>query len=199
MKTENYFIKKANIRKLNRFQEQKILAFGCGGSALLAFISAALSFDIKTKSFGAAPLSSAAIFIAEAAVAFLIWQAVNSQILKTNGISRGLRLTGILLTATIINGNIFCALAGLMLIKKDKNLEYLIGCYMVLVEVLIMIVSYMNVFKPYVCDTFFLGMGVLAVVILIHAVSLPLVVTHVNGNKADKKMAVLAVILMATT
>lgn len=199
MKTENYFIKKANIRKLNRFQEQKILAFGCGGSALLAFISAALSFDIKTKSFGSAPLLIAAVFIAEAAVAFLIWQAVKSQILKNNGISRGLRLTGIILAATIINGNIFCALAGLMLIKKEKNLEYLIGCYMVLVEVLIMIVSYMNVFKPYVCDTFFLGMGVLAVVILIHAVSLPLVVTHVNGNKADKMMAVLGVILIATT
>lgn len=199
MKSDNYFVKKANIRALNRFQEQKALGFGCGASAFLALGTAALSFDIKTKSFGGVPLLIAAVFLVEAVLAFLIWQAVKGQILKNGKIGRGLRLAGILLIATILNGNIFCALAGLMLVKDKKNLEYQIGSYMVLVEVLIIIVSYMNVFKPYVCDSFFMGMGILAVVILIHAVSLPLVAAHVHGNKADKCMVPLGIVLIATT
>ena len=199
MKNENYFIKKANKRTLNRFQEQKMLAFGCGASGFLALACMALAFDIKTKTFGTVPMLIGAVFLVEAVVSFVIWQLVIQQILKNKEVSRPVRLTGILLIATIVNGNIFCALAGLMLVKKEKNLEYLIGSYMILVEILIIIVSYMNVFKPYVCDSFFLGMGILAAVILIHAVCLPLVVKHVHGNKADKMMVPLAVVLIVTS
>ncbi len=141
----------------------------------------------------------AGLFLAEAVLAFLIWSGFKSQVLRKGEISRGLRLTGLLLLATIVNGNIFCALAGLSLVKKNKNLEYQVGSYMLLVEILIIIVSYLNVFKDYVCDSFFLGMGVLAVVILIHAVSLPLVAAHVHGNRADKSMMPLAVVLIITT
>ncbi len=199
MKSENFFVKKANQRKLNRFQEPGSLAFAAGASTILTLVSVMMSFDIKTRTFGTTALGVAAVFLIEAAIALGICMLVRNQILKNNEISRGVRLLGILLIATVVNGNIFCALAGLMLIKKKKNLEYQVGSYMLLVEVLIIMVSAMNVFKPYVCDTFFLGMGVLAVVILIHAVSLPLVASHVNGNRADKCMIPLGIILIATT
>lgn len=199
MKSENFFVKKANQRKLNRFQEPGSLAFAAGASTILTLVAVMMSFDIKTRTFGTTALGVAAVFLIEAAIALGICMLVRNQILKNNEISRGVRLLGILLIATVANGNIFCALAGLMLIKKKKNLEYQVGSYMLLVEVLIIMVSAMNVFKPYVCDTFFLGMGVLAVVILIHAVSLPLVASHVNGNRADKCMIPLGIILIATT
>lgn len=199
MKSENFFVKKANQRKLNRFQEPGSLAFAAGASTILTLVSVMMSFDVKTRTFGTTALGVAAVFLIEAAIALGICMLVRSQILKNNEISRGVRLLGILLIATVVNGNIFCALAGLMLIKKKKNLEYQVGSYMLLVEVLIIMVSAMNVFKPYVCDTFFLGMGVLAVVILIHAVSLPLVASHVNGNRADKCMIPLGIVLIATT
>lgn len=199
MKSENYFVKKANQRTLRKFQENSALAFGCGASAFLGAATALLAFDMKTKTFGGAPLMIAGLFLAEAAITLLIWELFKKQVLKHGDVSRVFRLIGILLIATIVNGNIFCALAGLSLIKKKKNLEYQVGSYMLLVEILIVIVSYMNVFKEYVCDSFFLGMGVLAVVIVIHAVSLPLVVAFVHGNRADKKMIPLAVVLIATT
>lgn len=199
MKSENFFIKKANQRKLGRFQENSSLSFACGASAFLGAACVALAYDMKEKAFSPVSLAVAGLFLAEAVLAFLIWSGFKSQVLKKGEISRGLRLTGLLLLATIVNGNIFCALAGLSLVKKNKNLEYQVGSYMLLVEILIIIVSYLNVFKDYVCDSFFLGMGVLAVVILIHAVSLPLVAAHVHGNRADKSMMPLAVVLIITT
>lgn len=199
MKSENFFIKKANQRKLNRFQENSSLSFACGASAFMGAACVALSYDMKTKAFGPVPLAVAGLFLAEALLAFLLWSVFKSQVLKNGQVPRGLRLAGLLLVATIVNGNIFCALAGLSLVKKKKNLEYQVGSYMLLVEILIIIVSYLNVFKEYVCDSFFLGMGVLAVVIVIHAVSLPLVAAHVHGNRADKSMLPLAVVLIATT
>lgn len=199
MKSENFFIKKANQRKLNRFQENSSLSFACGASAFMGAACVALSYDMKTKALNPVSLGVAGLFLAEALLALLLWSAFKSQVLKKGDVSRGLRLAGSLLVATIANGNIFCALAGLSLVKKKKNLEYQVGSYMLLVEILIIIVSYLNVFKDYVCDSFFLGMGVLAVVIVIHAVSLPLVTAHVHGNRADKAMMPLAVILIATT
>ena len=185
MKSENFFIKKANQRKLNRFQENSSLSFACGASAFMGAACVALSYDMKTKALNPVSLGVAGLFLAEALLALLLWSAFKSQVLKKGDVSRGLRLAGSLLVATIVNGNIFCALAGLSLVKKKKNLEYQVGSYMLLVEILIIIVSYLNVFKDYVCDSFFLGMGVLAVVIVIHAVSLPLVAAHVHGNRAD--------------
>ena len=199
MKSENFFVKKANQRKLNRHQEPGSLAFAAGASLCLALVIVLMSFDLKTRTFGTLPLAVAGVFLAEALIAFGIGTLVNKQIIKNNQISTGLRLLGIVLIATIVNGNIFCAVAGLMLIKKKKNLEYQVASYMLLVEVLIIMVSALNVFKPYVCDTFFLGMGVLAVVILIHAVSLPLVAAHVKGNRADKCMIPLGIVLILTT
>ncbi len=199
MKSENFFIKKANQRKLGRFQENSSLSFACGASAFLGAACVALAYDMKEKAFSPVSLAVAGLFLAEAVLAFLIWSGFKSQVLRKGEISRGLRLTGLLLLATIVNGNIFCALAGLSLVKKNKNLEYQVGSYMLLVEILIIIVSYLNVFKDYVCDSYFLGMGVLAVVILIHAVSLPLVAAHVHGNRADKSMMPLAVVLIITT
>ena len=149
MKNENFFVKKANQRKLNRFQENSYLSFACGASAFLGAACIALAYDMKTKSFGTVPLMIAGLFLAEAVLAFLIWTAFKGQVIKSGKVGQALRLTGILLIATIINGNIFCALAGLMLVKKNKNLEYQVGSYMLLVEILIIIVSYLNVFKEY--------------------------------------------------
>jgi len=200
MKSENFFVKKANARKLRRFQENSALAFGTGASAFLGAACLLMAFDIKAMTFKVGvPMLIGGLFLVEAVVCFLIWQAMKSQILKKGDISRGLRLTGFLLFATIVNGNIFCSLAGLSLLKKKKNLEYQVGSYMLLVEILIIIVSYLNVFKPYVCDSFFMGMGILAAVIIIHAISLPLVCMGVKGNRADKKMLPVAIVLIATT
>lgn len=199
MKSENFFIKKANARKLRRFQENSALAFAAGASAFIGAACMLMGFDFKTMSFGGVPVLAGGLFLAEAVLALLIWQVMKGQVLKKGDISRGLRLSGILLFATIVNGNIFCALAGLSLMKKNKNLEYQVASYMLLVEILIMLVSVLNIFKPYVCDSFFTGMGILSVVVVIHAITLPIVCVGVKGNRADKKMIPVAVVLLITT
>ncbi len=199
MKNDKFFAKKANQRLLKRHQEPGSLAFGAGASAFLGAAVGLMAVDFKTWSVGAIPAAVAGLFLAEALAALLILQVVNRQIISGGEISRPVRLIGALLFLTIVNGNIFCCVAGLMLVKKEKNLEYQVGCYMLLVEILIILVSCLNIFKPWVCNSFFLGIGILAAVITIHAVSLPLVASHVRGNRADKCMLPLAVVLIVLT
>lgn len=198
MKSEEYFVKKANKRKLNRHQEPSDLGFAAGASAIVGVLIGLMSYDMKTGTFNTLPLMVAGIFLVEAAVAFLALQAVNSEIIKKGEISRPVRLLGVLLFLTVANGNIFCAQAGLSLVKKEKNLEYQVGTYMILVEILIILVSCLNLFKPWVSNTFMMGLGVLAAVVIVHAVSLLLVTKYVHGNRADKCMLPLGVVLIAT-
>ena len=188
MKTEQFFTKKANQRKLNRHQEPSTLGFASGASAILGAIICFFSFSFKTKTFNMLGLGIGGVFLAEALIALLFNRLVCRQILKKSEVSRGTRLLGIVLLLTICNGNIFCAVAGLILLKKDKNLEYTIASYAVLVEVLIIGISLLNVFKEYVCNTFFLGIGLLAGVIVLRLIALPVVAAHVKGNRADKSM-----------
>lgn len=189
---------KANQRKLNRHQEPANLGFAAGASAILGAIISFFSFNVKTMSFSTLGLGVGLVFLAEALVALLILQVTNHQILKNGDVSRPTRLLGIVLFLTICNGNIFCAVAGLILLKKNKNLEYTIACYAVLVEILIIAISLLNVFKEYVCNSFFLGIGVLAGVIVIHLIAMPLVASHVKGNRADKSMLPLGIVLCLT-
>lgn len=198
MKKEEFFIKKANQRKLNRHQEPGDLGFAAGASAVLGAIITVFSFDLKTMSFSGLGLAVGCVFLAEALVAFLIMKLVSGQIIKENRISRPVRLLGVLLALTVCNGNVFCAISGLTLIKEKKNLEYTISCYMVLVEILIIAISLLNIFKEYVCNSFFIGIGVLAAVIVLHLLAMPLVAAHVKGNRADKGMLPLGIILCLT-
>jgi len=198
MKNDNYFIKKANRRKLKRHQEPSNLAFAAGASAFLGAAILLMGIDYKTGSINVMPFAIALLFLAEAALSFLVMLLVNHQIIASSEISRPVRCIGFLLFLSIANGNIFCAVAGLLLIKKNKNLEYQIGCYMLLVEIMIMLVSWLNAFKEYVCSSFFTGIFLLGAVIVIHMISLPLVAVHVRGNRADRSMFVLGIILIVT-
>ena len=197
-KKEDFFRKKAVARTLKRHLEPSNLGFASGASAILGVVIALLSYDGKTKSFGSLALIIGGVFLAEGIIAFIIKKVADAQLIKKGEISRPVRLLGIILFIMIANGNIFCANAGLILIKKEKNLEYQVGCWMLLVEILIIMVSLLNTFKEWVCATFYTGIGILAAVIVIHAVALPLVAKHVQGNKADKSMLVLGIILIAT-
>lgn len=199
MRSEAYFTKKANQRKLNRHQEPSDLGFAAGASAILGVLIILMSFDMKLKIFNMLPLMVGLVFFAEGGIALLTLLLVNSQIIKKGEISRPARIIGLLLFLTIANGNIFCAQAGLSLMKKNKNLEYQVGTYMFLVEILIILISCLNMFKPWVSNTFLMGLGVLGAVVVIHGVALLLVPKYVHGNRADKCMLPLGVVLIATT
>ncbi len=198
MRSEEYFVKKANKRKLNRHQEPGDLGFAAGASAVLGVLIGLMSYDMKLKTFNTLPLMVALVFLAEAAVALLAFELVSRQIVKKDEVSRPVRMIGLLLFLMVLNGNVFCAQAGLSLLKKNKNLEYQVGSYMFLVEILIIMVSFLNFFKPWVCNTFLMGLGVLGAVVVIHGVSLLLVTAHVHGNRADKCMLPLGIVLIAT-
>ncbi len=198
MAQSNHFQKQAARRQLRRSQENSYAAFATGASALITLILFLTSINLTDGGFHTTNLTVAAVYAAITLFTFLTWSKIKKDILASGSPSRTTRILGVVLILTVLTGNIFCCLAGLQLIKKEKNLEYHIGIYMCVVDVLIIMVSMINVFKPYVANGFFTGLGIMAIMLAIHLVSLVFVTRLVVGNSADKKVVPLALILIVT-
>lgn len=74
----------------------------------------------------------------------------------------------ILLLFGIVGGNIFTFLSGATALKKDVTVGYRYSLYMVLVDVLVIAVTVLNIFKPFVANRFILMMGILLFSFLFH-------------------------------
>ncbi|MGV2805117.1 ABC transporter permease, partial [Clostridium perfringens] len=116
-------------------------------------------------------------------------------------IRRSTRILGYIQLLSIVTGNLFTVTFGFNLIKKQKPPEYTIAVYMLLTQLFVIAVSALNLFKPYVSNTFLPAMAALLIIAVIQLVALILVARYVTTNYAHPKMAWLAfpVILTAVT
>lgn len=144
------------------------------------------------------------IFAVFAAYAiFTILQAVitvmvRRDLLRDGQIRRSTRAFGYIQLLSILTGNLFIVTFAFNLIKKQKNPEYTIAVYMLLTQLFVIALSVLNVFKPYVADTFLLGMAVLLLVALFQFIALLLVAKYVNGHTAHPRLTWLAFPLIVT-
>ena len=198
-KTLSYYQKRENRRRLERFSEYRSIGFSMGADALLGAALLVFSFDLKTRSFSGAMLAVAALYLVMAGCLALLQRKMQSDILKTNDIRQGTRLAGIPMLLTIAAGNLFAALAGFQLLKKEKSVEYTLCSYMVIVQLLVILVSSLNVFKDYVTNSFFLGIGLMSGLLVFYVLALILVGRFTTGQAVDKKMIILAVPLILSS
>lgn len=196
--SESSLERKQLRRMLRQSQEYTSLGFAACLSLGLALLVALAAFDFVSKQVKTGPLLIAGIFAAEAVVLFIIRFAVKKSYEKNGAIGRGLRLWGLLLILMIATCNLFACQAGFMLAKKKKNLEYQIGIFMLLTDVMVMLLSCVNILKGYVISTFFPAMGVLGVLTVLHFASLFLLAAKVGPTQAPKSMRAPAVILILT-
>lgn len=80
---------------------------------------------------------------------------------KLGYIQKSTRKWGYIQLFSIVSGNIITVSAAFFLIKGKKTIEYTFAVYMLLTQLFVIAVSSLNLFKPYVADTFPLGMFIL--------------------------------------
>ncbi|GGF90667.1 ABC transporter permease [Paenibacillus aceti] len=90
--------------------------------------------------------------------------------------------------------------AALQRVKRHRTTEYTLAVHTLLTGLLVLAVSALNLFKPYVSDTFLPAMSVLLVISLFHAIALLLVLKFVRRNKRiAPRMAAIAGLLILTS
>ncbi|MCM3702167.1 ABC transporter permease [Paenibacillus macerans] len=83
--------------------------------------------------------------------------------------------------------------------KQRRNPEYTLAVYALLTGLFVMALSALNLFKPYVSDTFLPAMSGLLFIALFHLVALLLVAKYAGGRKPAPWLAWVACLLILTS
>ncbi len=135
---------------------------------------------------------------------FTLLQMVVTLIIKQNlgkygYIKQSTRKWGYLLLLSVFTGNIFVVSFAFNLVKENRETEYTFSVYMLLNQIFIIAISALNIFKPYVTDTFPLAMLLFIGLVIFDLVVLLLVAKYVRGNEAPRWMLYIAIPLLLTT
>lgn len=123
---------------------------------------------------------------------------IKHDLLKQGEISKQTRQLGFIQLFSLFTGNIFTTAFAFSLLKKKKTPEYTFAVYMFLTQFFVIAISALNVFKPYVTDTFLPSMAVLIGIAVFYLLTIFLVIKHVDDLKAAPFMSMIAVVLIIT-
>ncbi len=188
--------KRLEQRKLQSFQEYNNATFASGVSIVFAVMIVLFSIDVQTFEINRVGLLVASIWLASGVLQFIIQMMIRKEILSLGNIKSSTRKIGFLLIPLAAIGNFFIAITGFSLIKKEKTIEYTLATYAVLTTFTIIIISGLNIFKEYVANTFFLGMGLLVGLSLFYIFVMFMISKYMTRNSVDKKMLPLAIPLI---
>lgn len=167
-------------------------------SLALALLFLWNSFSVKTDGLNPFVFTLFIAYTVTAMLQLFITMKMKKDLLSNGEIRTLTRRLGYVQLASLLTGNIFAAAFAFNLVNKRKTPEYTFAVYMLLTQLAVIAISSVNLFKPYVSDTFLLSMGSLLLIALFHLTALILTVRYVNEYSAPPWMSVLAVVLMAT-
>ena len=101
----------------------------------------------------------------------LVWK-LKRESRKTLVISKSSQLIAGGLIVSLLGGNIFLLISSLHIMKKQVRSGYIYAVYMVVTDLLVIGVSALNLFKPFVTNTFIPAMALLLVVVVLHLIVL---------------------------
>lgn len=197
-KNKQEYIKKETQRKLKKFKEYTTLRFSIGASAAIVVILILSSLNIKEGSPNVIALGVAGIYLVSILAQVVICNKIKKEILELNDIKDRTRKIGYALIPFVITANIFSAIAGMTLIKKDRGIEYTLSIYMILISICNIMISAINLFKPYVANTYYIGMGVMALATIFYIYATIMISKHVKDKKVDSCLKPIAYVLMVT-
>jgi peptide/nickel transport system permease protein len=108
------------------------------------------------------------------------------------------RKFGYVLLLSILTGNIFIAAFAFQLIKNNKTAQYTFAAYMLLTQIFIMAISALNLFKPYVADTFLPAMFALFIIALFQLIAFIFIARDNTPVKSARWKTTLAFPLILT-
>ncbi|WP_407951594.1 ABC transporter permease [Planococcus sp. A6] len=190
--------KTTNNRLLKMSSEYKQASFTTIISFLLTLVLALNSFGFGTQAAKPAVLAVTIAYAAFTVLQLWITRRIRHDVLTADTLQKSTRRFGWVLLLSGLTANFFMVSFAFNLIKTKKTPEYVFAVYMVMVQLFIVAVSALNLFKPYVADLFPLGMLVLLSVAFFYLIVLVLMARFVDEHAADKRLIWIAIPLILT-
>lgn len=196
-------IKKLFNHRQTQYQLKSSQEYSQSGFTWVVSLTLTIILLLNSYSFGSGSLrpyvfAAFAVYALFTLLQVVITALIRRDLLRDGEIRRSTRALGYIQLLSIFTGNVFVTTFGFNLIKKQKSPEYSIAVYMLLTQIFVIALSALNMFKPYVAETFLPGMAALVLVTIFHLVALLLVAKYVNNHYAHPRLKWLALPLILT-
>lgn len=168
-------------------------------SLLITLIFLGSSYDFANRSIKPALFAVFAVYALFTLIQVLITWFIRRDVLTYGEIRSATRRLGYVQVVSIVTGNLFTAIFGLHFIKRKTTSQYTLAIYLLVTQICVIAVSALNLFKPYVTDTFLPSMFVLVGITVFYLITLVLVAMYVDRRQAPKWMIYIAIPLMLTS
>ncbi|MEX3621506.1 ABC transporter permease [Viridibacillus arvi] len=156
---------------LKRSQEYKHALFVLVISIALVLVFLVNAFDVTEGTWNKVWGSLTIAYLVIACWQAIILFCMKRDLLNTGDIQKRTRLMSAVNLLTILVGNVFTTTFAFRMLRRKASIEYTLSYYMLLTQLLIVSVSLLNLFKPYVSDMFLLTMAVFILLIIFDVVA----------------------------
>lgn len=177
-------------------EEYKNANFTAILSLLFAVLFLFYSFDFEAGAIRPAVTVFFIIYALSALYSWMLARLIKTDLQKTQGIQRRTRLIATPLLITAVVGNVFAAGLAFRLLSRNKTPEYIFAVYAFLTQLFIIMISALNIFKPYVVDTFIIALSVFAGLAVLYLVLAFFVAKFVTTTYAPKWMMPIGIVLI---
>ncbi|MEI2467648.1 ABC transporter permease [Bacillales bacterium AN1005] len=188
--------RKVNAHKLSLEYSQAF--FSLIVSLILTIIFLINGFDFSSTSIKPFFFSAFVAYLFSTILQMLITWRIKQNLKKFGNIQQATRKWGYIQLISLLFGNVFTASSALLLIKEKKSIDYIFAVYMLLAQFLVIAVSSLNLFKPYVADTFLLGMYILVGISLFYLYIFYLLPKINKDSLSPTKVILLSIALFLT-
>ncbi|MBO0993792.1 ABC transporter permease [Bacillus sp. SD088] len=168
-------------------------------SAILTLIFLFNSLDFSNGTLKSTVFTVFAAYAVFTLIQVAVTLKIKADLKRTGEIRSATRKWGYLLLLAIVTGNVFIVAFAFQLIKRIKTTEYIFGAYMFLTQIFIIAVSALNIFKPYVADSFPIAMLVLIGIAVFDLVVLLLVGRQSQNEQTPSWMKYIAILLLISS
>ena len=189
------FEKRIRTRRLKSFPEMTALGIAWGMSLLIGLLILQGCFD-KTQGFRPGGLFAfALVYFAAAALCLFLYLAARRSVAAGTGIPAYCRKLGYLAILFALSGNIFAAIAGFSISREKRSLEYNLCYYALLNNLMVAMISLLNLFKPLLAPMFYPGIALLLATVALYLAAL-IIIVRAQGAGSYGSLKPLAVILI---
>ncbi|MFB9327680.1 ABC transporter permease [Paenibacillus aurantiacus] len=157
------------------------------------------SYQSGTGRFASIPLVFSGAYFVFSMLQLAVWARIRSDLLRFGSIRTGTRALGYGLMLSLLSGNIFVTTAAFQLVRSKKNAAYTLAVHTLITTLMVMAVSTLHLFKPYVSNTFLPGMFALMLAAVIQLGALLYLARFADRPVLPRAAAGIAILLIATS
>ena len=198
MRKRTLLEKKTQARRLKAYPELTALNIGWGLSLIIGLL---VLNGCRSGGKGLAMsgmLLFSLLYFAAAVLCLILSLLARGSVVKGEGIPVYCRKMGFLLLPFALTGNLFAAIAGFSILREKRSVEYILCYYALLNNLLVALVSMLNLFKDRLAQGFYLGMGVLVGTVLFYLLCLVLI-SRAQAAGKYRRLLPLAILLLLTS